>query len=126
MNKVKLNNFYIREYDAKKTWVVELLVSQGLACIENYLIEKKEDEVDLNGDDLTKSALFDDLKSVYVSIQKWIDINDEKCAKFTVKFFLVLGMYGKALKILFKQLEDKSLSQVQASEQTILKVGCLL
>jgi hypothetical protein len=48
------------------------LVHQGLAYIERYLLEKKDEDVS------TTTPIFDELKLIYKSIQKWIDINDDK------------------------------------------------
>ena len=64
-----------RDFENQKGWIIELLVHQGLAYIERYLLEKKGP----NDDDVsTTSPIFDDLKLIYKSIQKWIDINDDK------------------------------------------------
>jgi hypothetical protein len=104
-----------KEFEAKRAWTIELLVNQGLACLESYALKTNSDD-----DDLTNASVFEGLKQIYVALQKWIDINDEKCAKFTVKFYMGLGLYGKALKVLFKLMEDSKLAQ--SSEQTILKV----
>ena len=106
-------------------------MSQGVAHIDafsNYhmLINKPENVSDTDLDyeeiNLSNSTIFEEVKSIYVSIQKWIDINDEKCAKFTLKFYSSLKMYGKMLKILFKQMEEGKMAQAQSSEKIMLKV----
>ncbi len=90
------------------------------------LVNKPENvsDVDVDYDEinLSNSLIFDEVKSIYVAIQKWIDINDEKCAKFTLKFYSSLKMYGKMLKILFKQMEEGKMTQAQSSEKAIFKV----
>ena len=99
-----------------------MLVNQGVAIIDHFILlnksESDEDQVNMEN-----ASVITDLKAIYNSIQKWIDINDEKCFKFTLKLFLALKLYGKALKVLFKQLEDKNMTQVKSSEQNILKVN---
>ena len=109
------------------------MVSQGVAhidaCSNDYmLLNKPENVSDIDVDyeeiNLSNSSIFDEVKSIYVAIQKWIDINDEKCAKFTLKLYSSLKMYGKMLKILFKQIEEGKMSQAQSSEKIILKVCC--
>jgi len=90
------------------------------------LLNKPETTNDTEGDyeeiNLAQSSIFDDVKSIYVAIQKWIDINDEKCAKFTLKFYMSLRLFGKMLKVLFKQMDEGKVAQQQSSEKTILKV----
>ena len=49
----------------QKSWVIELLASQGVAIYELNSIEFSSDNIQ-------------DVKSIYQSLQKWIDINDEK------------------------------------------------
>ena len=90
-------------------------MSQGVAHLANYMALNPSES-----SDFAHSSMFDDVKAIYVAIQKWIDINDEKCANFTLKFYTCLGFYGKALKVLFKQMEDKS--HALANDQIILKV----
>ena len=51
--------------DNQKNWVIDLLCYKGMAIIETA------------GDDL-KQTQSDELKSIYKSLQKWIDINDDK------------------------------------------------
>lgn len=58
-------------------------------------------------DESMSASLVNDLKAIYRSLQKWIDINDDKVSKFVNKFLMSQKFYGKVLKNLFKQLEDK-------------------
>lgn len=78
-----------KQMDNQKGWLIELLVQHGIALLE-IGCENKEDVV-----------------SIYQSIQKWIDINDDKSIKFLLKFNLANNYYSKALKILFKQQDEK-------------------
>jgi len=88
-----------KDYAKRKEWIVELLVSQGTAMIEKHATAKD--------DDTMPESLVDELKTVYRGLQKWVDIGDEKASKFVGKFHLSQKLYGKALKGLLKQLEDK-------------------
>lgn len=90
--------FLKREYNNKKDWIIELLLSQGIAMIEKSLLAK---------DESMSASLVNNLKAIYRSLQKWIDINDDKVSKFVNKFLISQKFYGKVLKNLFKQLEDK-------------------
>ena len=49
----------------QKSWLIDLLVYQGMALAEKNIIEPSSDNID-------------EMKSIYKSLQKWIDINDEK------------------------------------------------
>jgi hypothetical protein len=49
----------------QKSWVIELLTNQGIAIYELNAIEFSSDNIQ-------------EVKSIYQSLQKWIDINDEK------------------------------------------------
>ena len=51
--------------ETQKSWVIELLSFQGIALSDLNFIEFSTDKID-------------ELKLIYQSIQKWIDINDEK------------------------------------------------
>ncbi|CAF1324405.1 unnamed protein product [Didymodactylos carnosus] len=52
------------------------------------------------------------LNSIYKQLQKHIDINDTKVLNFVYKYHLANKNYGKAMKILFKQLEEKSTNEL--------------
>lgn len=69
-----------REYESQKNWIIELLVHQGVALIEKQLLEIKEEKEEKTK---IKSLRFtEELRQVYRSLQKWIDINDEKVLVF--------------------------------------------
>lgn len=57
-----------------------MLVTYGIAIIEkDVLCRKQESEKDLKANE--------ELKKVYKSIQKWIDINDEKVCSICSNIF---------------------------------------
>lgn len=64
-----INFFFNREYENQKAWLIELLCSQGVALIEK---NKSEDT------SVMSTSVTNDLKTIYKSIQKWVDITDEK------------------------------------------------
>ena len=82
--------------------------------LDKYLLTK---------DEVMPTTLTADLKTIYRSLQKWIEMSDEKVAKFVTKFHMSQKLYGKALKTLFKQLEDKPNSL--AVDQQILNVNII-
>jgi hypothetical protein len=101
-----------KEYANKKDWIVELLVNQGTSMIEKHA---------LAADEVMSESLASDLKAVYRSLQRWVDMGDEKAARFVSRFHLSQKLYGKALKSLLKQLEDKPNSS--AVDKQILNVS---
>jgi tripeptidyl-peptidase-2 len=129
-----------REFESQKGWIIDLLVHQGVALIEKDLLATKNAERSALTDRF--STVNEELRKVYKSLQKWVDINDDKVFKtirkneyaafigfnvdffakvsrFTVKFYQYNSLNGKALKILFKQSEDKPSKPI---DQSILNV----
>lgn len=117
------------------------MVNLGLALIDKQLIDKYGDCDD--SEEYKNIEISDEIKSVYKTVQKFIDINDDKvkyfffkfkiyfqninrlkASKFVLKLFSHLGLYGKALKILFKQLEEKC--GTKSADQSVLNVIILL
>lgn len=54
--------------------------------------------------------------------QKHLEINDGKLTNFLYKYYLTKKSYGRAWKILLKQIEDKSSAQQQDFDQKLLQV----
>jgi hypothetical protein len=75
-----------KEFDNQKNWIVELLVSQGVALVEAHLLDAspsdeadcKISKQDFSPDEIKGTELFNELKSIFNLIQKFIDINDLK------------------------------------------------
>ena len=107
-----------RDFENQKNWLIELYVQQGLVLVDKL----NKSSTDSNDPQITSTSnqLLSDIINVYRSLQKLIDINDEKAAKFTLKFLLSQKFYGKALKLLFKQADDKPANST--TEQAILNV----
>ncbi len=61
--------------------MVDLLCSQGIALIEKNASSKSDDSYAFN---IMSTSLTNELKIIYRSIQKWIDISDEKVGFFKV------------------------------------------
>ena len=53
----------------QKGWMIELLCFKGIAIIES------------NVESALNKSQSDDVKSIYKSIQKWTDINDDKVSQ---------------------------------------------
>jgi hypothetical protein len=104
-----------KDLDNKKGWIVELLVHQGTALIERTLLVRKA-----SSSTNENASVEDELRNVYRALQRWIDINDDKVSKFTLKLYQFMKLNGKALKLLFKQLEEKQAGVSKSIEQQIL------
>jgi len=65
-----------KDYENQKSWIIDLLCNQGTALIDRHTDLNKSD--DLTTTTVRSSSLSNELKSIYRSIQKWIDITDEK------------------------------------------------
>ena len=93
-----------KDYANRKDWIVELLVSKGMAMIEKHALAKDEQDDD---HEAMPESLVNELKAVYRALQKWVDMGDKKAGKFVSRFHLSQKLYGKALKGLLKQLDEK-------------------
>jgi hypothetical protein len=118
--------------------MIELLVNQGLALIElndlanestqtSFPPPKDDDETNLRRGSTTEQFTLppihlDQLIFIYRSLQKWIDINDEKASKFLLKFLISQKFYGKALKILMKNMDEKV---VKSNDELIITVNSI-
>ena len=75
--------------------------SQGVALIEKNCLNNKSDETYSTS---MSSGLFNELKSIYRSIQKWTDITDDKVEKMILKIVLndelIFILKIKGIKIL--------------------------
>jgi len=82
-----------KEFDNQKNWIIELLVSQGVALIEAHLLDastsedadSKINKQDFSPHDFKGTELFNELKSIFNLMQKFIDINDLK----VITWFLI-------------------------------------
>lgn len=111
-----------KDYENQKNWIIDLYIHYGLALIEKLNLNgaKENQDVSLNDSDSLKKHILDEVRFVYRSLQKWIDINDDKVSKFTLKFYLNQKLFAKGLKILYKQSDEKP--TLQATDSAILNV----
>jgi len=82
------------------------------------------------GNSLCDLSIINDEQSIYLNniikiLQKHIDINDGKLANFIYKYYLNKKYYGRAWKLILKQIEDKSTSQQQEYDQKLLQVNLI-
>ena len=99
-----------------------MLVQQGVALIERDSLVGRNNKSGEQQSPLGRfSAVNDELRKIFRSIQKWAEISDEKVTKFAVKFYLYNGLHGKAMKALLKQAEEKPSKQVDQSILNLLK-----
>lgn len=66
-----------KDYENQKNWIIDLLCNQGVALIDRNTLNKVDDSTSLSSVSMS-SSVSNELKTIYRSIQKWIDITDEK------------------------------------------------
>lgn len=94
--------------EKRRNWLIDINISLGMSLCDLSTIN---DEI-LNS-----------LTNVLKTLQKHIDINDGKLGNFLYKYNLVKKSYGRALKLILKQLEEKSSSQQHEYDNKLLQVN---
>ncbi|XP_063430494.1 tripeptidyl-peptidase 2-like [Mytilus trossulus] len=96
-----------KDMDKQKEMLIEALVK--LACAEaDILMRENGGEVEEEEGALLPEVTLQDLNETYQTLQRWIDLNDDKMSQFSVLHAKANQQYGRALKLLLKQSEDKS------------------
>jgi len=90
--------------DKQKTYLLEALARKGLALCEILHQNASLTEGDAT---TTASVTIDDVVAVYNEIVKFAEPSDSKVIKFAIHAALVQNHYGRALKLVSKQFEDK-------------------
>jgi hypothetical protein len=93
--------------EKRRNWLIDIYISLGNCLCDLSTIN-----------DETLGYLANILKT----LQKHIDINEGKLANFLYKYNLIRKSYGRAWKLLLKQIEEKSSSQQQEYDQKLLQV----
>ena len=90
--------------DKQKPYLLEALARKGLA-----LCEILHQNASLTEGDATTvaSVTTDDVVAVYNEVVKFAEPSDSKVIKFAIHAALVQNHYGRALKLVCKQFEDK-------------------
>ncbi|XP_057365075.1 tripeptidyl-peptidase 2-like [Daphnia carinata] len=89
--------------DKNKTYLLEALCKKGLALCEMYQIEENVEK---------SSTILEDIKNIFNDVAKFVDPSDLKVIKFSIHAALVQKHYGKALRWVYKQLEEKPTREV--------------
>ena len=93
--------------EKRRNWLIDIYLSLGISLCDLSIIS-----------DETLNYLANILKI----LQKHIDISDSKLTNFLYKYNLIKKSYGRAWKLLLKQIEEKSLSQQQELDNKLLQV----
>lgn len=94
--------------DKRRNWLIDAYLSLGNALCE----------LSTGGQEIS-----DQLNAVMKNIQKHVELSDNKLTQFLLKYYFNQRLFGKALKVLLKQLEDKQSSQQQEFDEKLLQVG---
>ena len=97
--------------DKRRNWLIDMNLSLGNSFC------------DLSTMTTDQSNSLTNLLKIF---QKHLDLNETKLANFLYKYYLTKKSYGRAWKILLKQIEEKSASQQQDLDQKLLQVISLL
>ncbi|KAJ8310382.1 hypothetical protein KUTeg_012247 [Tegillarca granosa] len=101
-------SWILNEMDKQKDTLIEAYVKLGTAQADVILegeriLEEESEETKVELPLVTK----DDLNDTFIELQKWSDLTDSKVIGFSVRHAMVLKQYGRAIKLLLKQYEDK-------------------
>ncbi|XP_013068571.2 tripeptidyl-peptidase 2-like isoform X1 [Biomphalaria glabrata] len=84
------------DMEKKKSWLIDILVKIGLAQAE-IVLQKFSD-----------SITSEDVNQTFSELSKWVDVTDNKQTfTFAWRHAVVLSQYGRALKILMKQQDER-------------------
>ncbi|KAK3095930.1 hypothetical protein FSP39_020998 [Pinctada imbricata] len=90
------------ESEKLKETLIEAYVKLGCAQADVQIFQSEEQEEYMH---ITVTE--EDLQDTYNNLQKWADLGDSKVSSFTIRHAKVHKQYGRALKLLLKQVEDK-------------------
>ncbi len=109
--KIKHKKFSSRSFsdmEKRRNWLIDIYVSLGNALCDLSILNDEQ-------------TLY--LTNIIKILQKHIDINDGKLTNFIYKYYLNRKYYGRAWKLILKQMEEKSSSQQQEFDQKLLQVN---
>nr|CAH0110775.1 unnamed protein product [Daphnia galeata] len=88
--------------DKNKSYLLEALCKKGLALCEMYQ----------TAENLEESTILEDIKMIFNDVVKFVEPSDLKVIKFSIHAALVQKHHGKALRWVYKQLEEKPTREV--------------
>ncbi|XP_046339901.1 tripeptidyl-peptidase 2-like [Haliotis rufescens] len=109
------------EMDKQKSALVEAYVHLG--CAQADVLSQPQEATDSTDDSssviVPPQVSMKDLDDTFVEIQKWADLTDAKVLPFTVRHAIAHKQYGRAVKYLQKQQEDKGSRDVESKIKTM-------
>jgi len=87
--------------EKNKNYLLEILVMKGLALCEGYSRSYSEEDSD------SASSMKEEILDVFNEITKFTEASDTKVSKFGANAALVQHHYGRALRLVYKQFEEK-------------------
>ncbi|XP_033760966.1 tripeptidyl-peptidase 2-like [Pecten maximus] len=105
------------EMDKEKEILIEAMVKMGCAQAD-ILLEQGQTTVEHTQSEEEGEQFVElptvtekDLEDTLSEIQKWADLTDAKVSTFSVRHAIYHKQYGRALKMLLKQTEDKNMKE---------------
>eukprot|EP00794_Sanderia_malayensis_P011065 gene11065-12233_t len=98
------------EMDKKKSVMINALIKKGIAVVDLQSCVEEEE---------TQPA--SQVDEIFEEVVKWVDLTDSKVLLFVVKHAYYHKQYGRALKALFKLIEDQP--TVKSFEELFIKLS---
>ncbi|CAH1781843.1 unnamed protein product [Owenia fusiformis] len=111
------------DMEKKKSCIIDALAKTGSAYCD-LVLQRQKNNPDESEEDLKQDENVKAMTEIYTDIQRWIDITDLKVAPFLYKMSLAVKHYGRALKALQKQYDDKPTKDLEKKFQEVFgKLG---
>ncbi|ESO86457.1 hypothetical protein LOTGIDRAFT_129137 [Lottia gigantea] len=95
------------DMEKKKGYLIDCVVKLGIAQCEIYTKHSTGTTSSSVDSSSSEDIKLDDITQTYNILLKYIDINDQKVIPFTIKYYTILKHYGRVIKLINKQIEDK-------------------
>jgi tripeptidyl-peptidase-2 len=95
--------------DKQKAALLEALTKKGSALCDMRDMCPPSDGPGASGEGVTTSHTpsLEDIEAIFTTVQRFAEMTDSKVWQFSVKYYMTRQQFGRALKIVFKQFEDK-------------------
>jgi len=97
--------------EKRRNWLIDIHLSLGNSLCDLSTFNEEHSNL---------------LNSSIKTLQKHIDLEDSKLFSFLWKFYLKKKFYGKACKLILKQIDEKSLSQQKDLDNKLLQLYQLM
>ncbi|BFZ00765.1 hypothetical protein BsWGS_03804 [Bradybaena similaris] len=88
------------DMEKKRQFLIDLLVKVGAAQAETVMLAQDAGEV-------SSSVTMEQLNKTYLELCRWVDFADKQTFPFAWRYAVVMNQPGRALKIIWKQQEEK-------------------